>query len=154
LAGKTKQAILKVEQLKKKIIAEANNATNLAQKIIESGVKEIVFVCGNKRRDELPVLLNKAGIEIHELTVYETTKTPIVISEDFDAILFFSPSAVQSFFSVNQLKKNTACFAIGETTAGSISDVTNNRIIISKSPSQEEMLASVHFYFQNMNCYE
>jgi uroporphyrinogen-III synthase len=61
---------------------------------------------------------------------------------------------VQSFFSVNHLKKSTVCFAIGKTTAESIADFTGNKIITSESPSQEMMIASVQNYFQNINCYE
>jgi uroporphyrinogen-III synthase len=155
LGGKTKEAVLKIRSLKKNIVAEANNATDLAHKIIEREVKEIVFCCGDRRRDELPDILKKAGITIHELVVYETVETPSTIAtDDIDAILFFSPSAVKSFFSVNQLKKTTVCFAIGQTTASSIADCSDNKIIISESPSQEMMLASVHFYFQNINCHE
>lgn len=154
LQGKTREAIQNVKHLKGKIIAQAENATDLAKKIIEHKAQEIVFFCGNKRRDELPNILKEAGIKVHEIVVYETIETPAITTDDIDAILFFSPSAVQSFFSVNQLKKNTICFAIGETTANSIADFTDNRIIISESPSQEMMLASVHFYFENSNCYE
>jgi uroporphyrinogen-III synthase len=86
--------------------------------------------------------------------IYETIETPQVSTEDIDGILFFSPSAVQSFFSVNQLKKETVCFSIGYTTAESVAGFTDNRIIISEAPSQEMILASVHFYFANKACYE
>lgn len=137
-----------------KVVDTADNAKSLAQTIIQHGVEEIVFFCGNKRRDELPEILKAAGIKVHEVVVYETIETPVVTNDDVDAILFFSPSAVQSFFSVNQLKKNTVCFAIGQTTANSIADFTDNRIVITESPSQEMMLALVNFYFQNMDCHE
>lgn len=154
LSGKTKQAIEQARLLKGTILGEAPTAGLLARKIIEQGIKEVVFFCGNKRRDELPALLKEAGVTVHEVTVYETIETPVAATENMKAILFFSPSAVQSFFSVNQLKKDTVCFAIGETTAASLADFTDNRIIISEFPSQEMMMASVNFYFQNYNCYE
>ena len=98
----------------------------------------------------MPNILKEAGIKVHEVVVYETIETPIVATVDFDAILFFSPSAVQSFFSVNQIKKTTVCFAIGRTTASSIADFTDNKIVVSESPGQEMILASVNFYFQNL----
>lgn len=154
LDGKTKEAIISSLILEKNILAVASNASALAKKIIEHEVKEIIFFCGNKRRDELPAILKEAGIKVHEVIVYETVETPAIVTDDFDAVLFFSPSAVQSFFSVNQLKKHTVCFAIGETTADSIADFTDNKIIISESPGQEMMLASVKIYFENSNCYE
>jgi len=154
LSGKTKEAVMTAACLKGNVLAEAANAYELAQNIIEHKVEELIFFCGNKRRDELPSILQEAGIKIHEMIVYETVETAAMVTDDFDAILFFSPSAVQSFFSVNQIKKTTVCFAIGQTTADCITDFTDNRIIISESPSQEMMLASVNFYFQNTDCYE
>lgn len=154
LAGRTKEAILNVKHLKENIIAEAENAKDLANKIIEQGVKEIAFFCGDKRRDELPDILKEAGIKVHEVVVYETIETPVIVPGDFDAILFFSPSAVQSFFLVNEIKKNTVCFAIGQTTANSISSYTDNKIVVSESPSQEMMLAAIQSHFENSKSYD
>jgi uroporphyrinogen-III synthase len=132
-----------------KIIATADNSKALAQIILEQGANEVIFFCGNKRRDELPSILKDSGIKVREVVVYETIETPVVVNKDVDGILFFSPSAVQSFFSANQLRKHTACFAIGQTTADRIVDFTDNPMIVSESPSQEMMMASVQFYFQN-----
>lgn len=154
LSGKTKEAILNSSYLGINIIGEAENAPELAKKIIEQKIEEIIFFCGDKRRDELPSLLQQAGTKVHEIIVYKTVETPIVAANDFDAILFFSPSSVKSFFSVNQIKRNTICFAIGQTTADSIADFTDNKIITSEFPSQEMIISSVNFYFQNINCYE
>jgi uroporphyrinogen-III synthase len=154
LSGQTYERVIKSPAVIRDNIVTADHATILAKKIIEAGIKEAVFFCGNKRRDELPDLLKQAGIKCHEVVLYETVPSPVVVSTDIDAVLFFSPSAVQSFSSVNQLKNNTVCFAIGQTTADSIADFTDNKIIISEFPSQEVMMASVNFYFQNTNCYE
>jgi uroporphyrinogen-III synthase len=154
LSGKTREAVLNALVLEKNIVATAENASALAQKIIEHDVKEILFFCGNKRREELPAILKKNGITVHEIIVYETIEIPSIITADIDGIQFFSPSAVHSFFSVNSLTRNTVCFAIGNTTADAIKDFTDNRIIISESPTQEMMMACVQFYFQNINCYE
>lgn len=137
------------------IMDTAPNATELAAKIIAHGqFKQVIFFCGNQRREELPRLLREAGIEVIEVVVYETVATPVVTTANLDAVLFFSPSAVKSFFSVNALKKDTACFAIGDTTAAAIGDHTDNKIIVSESPSQETMLASVWFYLQNIDLYK
>ena len=154
LSGRTKEAIFNARHLEKNIVAEADNATALAQKIIESGVTEVVYFCGNKRREELPTILKNAGVTVHEVVVYETIETPTIATTEIDAVLFFSPSAVQSFFSVNQLNDNTVCFAIGQTTADSVKDFSNNKIIAPESPSQEMMLASVNFFFQNKSGFD
>lgn len=130
------------------IIATADNATALAKTIIAKGAREVLFFCGDKRREELPTLLEEAGVRVHEVVVYQTVETPVKNTADLDAILFFSPSGVESFFSVNQLKENTVCFAIGGTTADTISRYTNNKTIISEAPTQEMMLAAVLKHLQ------
>jgi uroporphyrinogen-III synthase len=154
LSGATKQAVSDAPFLEKNIIGEAENAADLAKEIIRQDAKEIIFFCGSKRRDDLPGILKKAGIVVHEVVLYETLETPEIVTKDFDGVMFFSPSAVQSFFSTNQLSVHTVCFAIGNTTAEAIASFTNNKIIISESPGQEMLLSSVQFYFQNINCYE
>jgi uroporphyrinogen-III synthase len=154
LSGKTKEALDEYLELFGSIIDTSENAKDLANKIITKEVSEVVFFCGNKRRDELPAVLNNAGIKVTEVVVYETIETPTAETKEMDAVLFFSPTAVESFFSVNELPEQTVCFAIGQTTAKSIADFTNNKIIVSELPRQETIIASVEFYFQNMNCYE
>jgi uroporphyrinogen-III synthase len=148
LSGKTKQAVLNAKLLEKNIIGEASNASDLAKKIIEAGVDEIIFFCGNKRRDELPTLLKNANIKVHEVILYETTETPVTVDDNFDAVLFFSPSGVQSFFSSNELDGSTICFAIGPTTATSIATFTQNKIIASLTPNQEQLLEEVIEHFK------
>lgn len=151
LSGKTKETLEDVSL--GTIIDTAENSNDLAQKIIENKVKEVTFFCGNKRREELPNLLRRAGIETYEVVVYETVQTPVPAIKNIDAVLFFSPSAVQSFFSINQLNKDVVCFTVGKTTADSVQHFTNNKIIICEQPSQEMMLAAVKTYFKNINCY-
>ena len=153
LEGKTKEAVLNSLLPKKNIISTAENAKALSQKIIDHGVKEIIFFCGNKRRNDLPDILKDAGITVHEVVVYETVEIPTVAAEGFNGILFFSPSAVNSFFSVNKLNSKTVCFAIGETTGNTIAGFADNKIIIIETPGQEMMMAAVNSYFQKTNCY-
>jgi uroporphyrinogen-III synthase len=148
LSGKTKQAVLNAKLLEKNIVGEANNASGLAKKIIEAGADEIIFFCGSKRRDELPTILKNANIKVHEVILYENTETPVTLNEHFDAILFFSPSGAQSFFSANELSDSTVCFAIGLTTATSVSTFTQNKVIVSIAPNQEELVEEVIEHFK------
>ena len=154
LEGKTKETVLNSLLPKKNIIATAKNAMELSQKIIGHGVKEIIFFCGNKRRNDLPDSLTKAGIIVHEVVVYETLEVPAISTGDFNAILFFSPSAVNSFFSVNKFNTRVVCFAVGKTTANSITCLVPNKVITIESPGEDMMIASLKYYFKNINCYE
>ena len=150
LSGKTKEELTKTyAKTLGSLSAVAENASDLAAKILEENIKEIIFFCGNQRRDELPQILRNAGVTVHEVVVYETVETPVKLEVDFNGILFFSPSAVSSFFSANQLNGGTVCFAIGETTADAISKKTQNQIIISPSPSQEKLLNQLYSFVEH-----
>jgi uroporphyrinogen-III synthase len=148
LSGKTKEAVINALLLRKSIVGEAGDANELANKIIKKGVKEIIFFCSDKRRDELPAALKTANIQVHEIVLYETTETPVIVDNNFDAVLFFSPSGVQSFFSANELNEDSVCFAIGRTTATSIATFTQNKIIKSIAPDPKMMVQEVIEYFK------
>lgn len=130
------------------ICADADNAEQLAEKIVEnSSVKNIVFFCGDQRRKELPVKLKNNGITIEELVVYKTVATPQVVTTPYAGILFFSPSAVKSFFSKNSITGETRLFAIGTTTADAAKFFTQQPVIISNKPGKENLVtvAIQHF---------
>lgn len=150
LSGKTRQALEENLEVFGAIVATANDSKELAIKIAEATVKEVIFFCGNKRREELPSILERSGIKVDEVVVYETLETPKASNGDYDAVLFFSPSAVKSFFSVNQLNEHAVCFAIGQTTADSIAAARGSKIIISKTPAQEILLQEVINYFKRV----
>lgn len=131
------------------IAAVGDNATELAKEIVKARISEkVLFLCGNQRRDELPDQLRASGIEVHEVIVYETTLTPKKIEKNYDGILFFSPSAVHSFFSMNQVQPPTVLFVIGSTTAAALKEYTGNKIILANKPEREEVLKKVIEYFK------
>jgi uroporphyrinogen-III synthase len=68
--------------------------------------------------------------------------------------LFFSPSAANSFFSVNKLPTGIVCFAIGDTTAKIIAQHTTNKIVTSERPAQEVMMTDVARYFQHIDLHK
>jgi uroporphyrinogen-III synthase len=113
------------------IVKYAGSALLLAQYMITDGIKDAVFFCGDHRMDILPDNLKKHGISLIELIVYETKLTPVRIKDEPDAILFFSPTAVQSFFSINALAPETRVFVMGKTTAAALTNFTSNKMIIS-----------------------
>ena len=138
----------------KNIIGTADNGAELAEEIIKhSSVKRMVFFCGNQRRDVLPEKLKKNGIELEELVVYKTIEKPQIISKSYDGILFFSPSGVRSFFSVNKVNDAVQIFAIGTTTAKEIKIFTKHPIIISKHPDKEELINLVTKHFSTIKSF-
>jgi len=133
-----------------KIKGTADNASALAETIINKGdIKEIVFFCGDIHRDELPAKLKKAGISVKEVVVYKTVTEPQKIVKKYDAVLFFSPSAVNSFFEANKADEKTVFFAIGATTAAALSDRTSNTVVVGNRPGKEELVELAIGYFEN-----
>lgn len=131
-----------------RIAATANNASELAKKILDLGVGEAVFFCGNSRRDELPDILKNGNVALTELVVYETMATPVHVTKRYDGILFFSPSAIKSFFSVNKLTSKTVLFAIGETTKESLVEFKDHKIISIDQPNKEDLVRLALQYFE------
>ena len=130
------------------IIATADDANHLADAIIEKGVKEIVFFCGTDRRNELPEKLKAANIKVNEIVVYRTVLTAKNISKHYDGIMFFSPSAVRSFFSANKVSDDAVVFAIGNTTADTVKQFVQNKIIVADRPGKEALVEQMIAYFR------
>jgi uroporphyrinogen-III synthase len=126
-----------------------NNASELADKMInDKQIKQVVFFCGDQRREELPGKLRQHGIAVQEVIVYHTISTPHKIDKVYDGILFFSPSAVQSFFFANAVPAPTILFAIGQTTADAIKSFTDNLIIESERPGKDELVKKMFQFFK------
>lgn len=127
----------------------ADNAAALADTIIER-VKtgSVFFFCGDQRRDDLPAKLSRNGIDVVERVVYKTQAIAEQLTKKYDGILFFSPSAVHSFFLVNDLPDDTVLFVIGPTTANALSDYTANKIIVGGSPDKTLLVQMALGYFR------
>jgi uroporphyrinogen-III synthase len=96
--------------------------------------------------DILPENLTKHGIHLTELIVYETRLTPVHLEEQPDAVLFFSPTAVKSFFSLNELSPGATAFAMGTTTAATLKQFTKNPVIISTESDKAFVLKTALEY--------
>jgi uroporphyrinogen-III synthase len=126
-----------------------NNASDLADKIIsDKSIKQVVFFCGDQRREELPGKLRQNGITVQEVIVYHTISTPHKVDKAYDGILFFSPSAVQSYFYANAVTPSTLLFAIGQTTADAIRSFTDNAVIESERPGKEDLVKKMFQFFK------
>ena len=121
------------------VFSDAANATEVADTIIENEEDEVIFFCGNQRREELPRHLQANNITVEEVVVYETIETPVKIDEKYSGILFFSPSAVKSFFFNNQVDEDTVLFAIGKTTAKALKQYSMNKVLVGTMPNKEHL---------------
>jgi len=109
---------------------------------------EVLHFCGNRRRDEFRHYLAESEISVKDIVVYNTQLNEMDLSgglDKYDAILFYSPSAVQAFrnsggFSRGKLPE---LFAIGHTTAEELSIESGKHVHISPEPDTEVFLEYV-----------
>lgn len=134
---------------KESIVGTAAYAEELAEKIIEDGeAEELVFFTGNKHLPTLMDKLDDEGLYVQEIIVYENTPSSVTVSGRYHGILFFSPSAVESFFAANKISRATVLFATGQTTANAIQQVSNNPVIMAQQTGKEEMIQTVLEYYR------
>lgn len=137
--GNTTRKLIEEAWGSDKIVATADYGKHLGERLVDDGVREVVFFCGNIRRDELPNKIRSEGGKIEEVVVYETEQTPAKLTKAYDGILFFSPSAVNAFFSTNKPAKNTVLFAIGKTTEEAIRQNKGRNIIVANKVDKVDM---------------
>lgn len=135
------------------VIGSAADAGTLASLIAEEyGETEIIFFCGDQRMDTLPSFLKTKNIQVEEIPVYKTIAGEIKMEDDYDAILFFSPSAVESFFRNNKVSSSTILFAIGNTTGSAIKNFSSNTVITrTKHDKQSLVHEAIHYLKQKTN---
>ena len=149
IQGKTREELL-VKGFKADIIAASAN--ELAVAVIKSGTsKDVLHICGNLRLPVLEEELYKGGVQYTDLMVYQTgTKAKKIAVNSFDAIMFYSPSGVESFLTRNELNDNMVCCCIGNTTAQALKEKKNSAtIILAEQPTPQSMLFELANYFQD-----
>lgn len=149
LQNATAKAVAQLFQIP--IVAIGSNAAALADAIVKKGEREIYFFCGNLRHEALPERLRRENVLVHEVVVYNTIETPVVVHKEYDAVLFYSPSAVHSFFSTNKIDTTLPLFAIGATTAEAIRQQVANPVISADKPDTEMLIQQVIAYFNKQN---
>ena len=124
------------------VVKIAKNASDLGNYIAKNFRNESFYhFCGNLKREELASILTTNGIELNQIEVYKTTLANKKVDGNFDAILFFSPSAVTSYIK-HHLLTNKIAFCIGETTAAEAKKFTQH-ISIANTPTIESVIAQV-----------
>lgn len=111
---KTKQFLIENGQ---NVVKMSKNASELGDFIKKNYQNEdFYFFSGNLRMEAIPGSIKASKNSIFELKTYKTELNSMNFDQKWDGILFFSPSAVQSFTTYNSIT-NTPNFCIGNTTA-------------------------------------
>lgn len=149
--GERTAALLSSKGLK--IKRQTNYGADLAQ-IIAKEYQDgaFLFFCGKMRREDIPRTLRQNHIPLTEVEVYDTQLKPFKIELDFEGVLFFSPSAVQSFTTHNNLD-GILSFCIGTTTAQE-AEKHGAKVQVSLTPTIESVIARAAKYFREFRSVE
>jgi len=132
-------------------VLTASNAENLAHSMIQNKIAQsVLHVCGNLVLDVLEEKLKVAGVEYANRVVYQTIlRKDILLNKVFDAVMFLSPSGVESFYAANQFNDETICCCIGTTTASALREkFSKAKIIFPRESSPESMIDAIVCYYK------
>ncbi|SHK05845.1 uroporphyrinogen-III synthase [Rhodothermus profundi] len=127
---------------------EAGSGLALARLILQEPwpSRPLLFLCGERRRSELPEQLRTAGFPLEELVVYETRPATPVLPAGASApdwVVFFSPSGWEAARSLPIKWKQVRVAAIGPTTAAALQEKGVAVMAVARTPTPEGLLAAI-----------
>ncbi|HYW34643.1 MAG TPA: uroporphyrinogen-III synthase [Balneolaceae bacterium] len=125
------------------------DSEHLAELIIEEGkIDSVIYFHGNLSRGTMSDTLTEKGIEVIGVEVYKTHIQPVEMPrEPVEAILFYSPSAVEGFKQGQGFDEPLPpLFAIGPTTAGALEEETDQPVNKADKPDTKMLLQTVSTY--------
>ncbi|MBQ0788726.1 MAG: hydroxymethylbilane synthase [Oceanihabitans sp.] len=141
----------RTKRLVEKRIGEVKHTEPNAKKLAEYLVDfiegtEVTYFCSDLRLDALPTILEENNITVNEIEAYQTKLDAVKLKDTVEAILFYSPSTVQSFKQENNVTENMIAFCIGETTAHEAKKHFKD-IRIAKVPTVESVIQLVNEHY-------
>ncbi|CAO3576896.1 unnamed protein product [Absidia cylindrospora] len=161
----TKSTTLFLPHQSRPSITTTDHASQLADHLVQQQQQQqhntpqhLLFLAGDKRREELPTRLREAGYPLTEIQTYETCRHPNLahqlihqhpsLSGD-DWSIFFSPSGVNYVLSLQQQLPSTKIAAIGHTTATHLQSLGYQVHAIAPKPCISHLLDAIVDYDQN-----
>lgn len=142
--GKQSEKLLLEKNIKS--LKTAQNMSVLVDFIKKlDGNAHFLHFCGNRR---LPVLANKMKewmCDFREVVVYQTELSNTKIEAAPNAILFFSPSGVESHEKQNDIT-DTHCFCIGNTTAAAFKQVPKSIQVVQNASMEQVVAKAIHYF--------
>ncbi|MAD95998.1 MAG: hydroxymethylbilane synthase [Flavobacteriaceae bacterium] len=125
----------------------AKNAKQLGEYLSQqSDIENITYFCGNLRIGDLEAALAETKIQLNEVIAYNTFLSPEKLEPDTKAVLFFSPSGIESYLQENT--PNQVAFCIGETTA-KVAREHFEEVKVANMPSVESVIEQVNLHFES-----
>jgi len=143
--GKQSEKLL-IEKSVKPLKATQNMAelVDFIEKLSENA--SFLHFCGNRRLPLLETKMNAWQRNFSEVMVYQTELNSKQLGSTADALLFFSPSGVESHEKSNSIH-NSICFCIGNTTASAFTQ-NPKEVHIAEKPDAALLVAKAIQYLK------
>lgn len=143
-------------------VAATHNGVGLAN---ELGGKlngaRVLLPRSDRANPDLPVALKRHGAQVNEVIAYRTVRPTEsdrdslkqIVAGETDAILFFSPSAVQHFSELvgaeklREIQDRLAITAVGPVTANALREAGVERIVVALDTSGASVIDALEKHF-------
>jgi uroporphyrinogen III methyltransferase / synthase len=142
--------------------AQTHSGVALANELGEKLVGQSVFLPRSDRANpDLPQLLRNYGVEVTEVIAYRTV-TPVnldqekiaaILNGEVEAILFFSPTAVEHFVGIVgegklcDLQNRLALTAVGPITANALHQSDVDTLLVAEDTTAGAVIAALEKHF-------
>lgn len=137
---------------KRKVFIGKQSFGDLMDVIKKHKEEKFLVPCSDIQKQEIPVLLDKAGVQYTNAVFYRTVASDLSDLKDikYDMLVFFSPGGIES------LKKNfpkfrqngTVIAAFGPTTAKAVRDAELRLDIEAPMPEAPSMTGAIELYMK------
>ncbi|HUF10051.1 MAG TPA: uroporphyrinogen-III synthase [Rhodothermales bacterium] len=125
----------------------SGTAAALARMIVDAGARRVLFLAGDPHRDELPMHLREAGVDVVTEIVYRTNPGPLILPADDllpDWAVFFSPRGVSIVMEETDIDwDQVAVAAVGPTTASTVRAMGLEPRAVAESPTPSALLTAI-----------
>jgi uroporphyrinogen-III synthase len=140
---------------KRKIFSGEKTAADLFPLLKKHKTEKFLFPCSQVRKDEIPEYLAKNGYQFAEMILYKTVSSDLsdLADVNYDVLVFYSPSGVQSLFEnfPDFKQNNTRIAAFGPTTSAAVRNANLILDIEAPMPNAPSMTGALEAYIKLAN---
>ncbi len=141
-----------VQYRKRKVFHSKENFANLVELIKKHKTEKFLLPCSDIHKQEISNMLEENKIQHKKAVIYRTLASDLsdLKIEDYDMLLFFSPSGIKSLLKnfPKYKQNNTMIGAFGPSTARAVTDAGLKLNIAAPSKTAPSMTMAIEEYLQ------
>jgi uroporphyrinogen-III synthase len=142
-----------VQYRKRKVFHSKESFANLSELTKKHKTEKFLLPCSDVHKQEISKMLDENKIQYKKAILYRTLVNDLsdVRIEDYDMLVFFSPSGIKSLFkNFPKFKQNsTVIGAFGPSTAKAVTDAGLILNVSAPSQTAPSMIMAIEQYLQN-----